>query len=121
MCLLLFYKYVQTQFSSFIQILQNDGGKYVSKQFQSFLKDKGIIHQKSCPYTLEQNVLAERKHRHLIETTITLLQNAKLPFSFWSYAAQTASYLINTIPTPILHDKSPFEVLFGDVPTIFLI
>ncbi|KAL6278174.1 hypothetical protein ACE6H2_021775 [Prunus campanulata] len=94
------------------------GGEYVSKQFQAFLADKGIIHQKSCPYTPEQNGLAERKHRHLIETTITLLQHAKLPSSFWTYAVQTASYLINRMPTPILHDKSPFEVLFGDIPAI---
>ena len=44
--------YVQTQFSCSIKILQSVGeGEYVSKQIQSFFISKGIIHQKSCPYT----------------------------------------------------------------------
>ena len=78
-----FYNYVNTQFSSKIKILQSDGGgEYTSHKLKLFFHAKGIVHQKSCPYTPEQNGLAERKHRHLIETTITLLQHAKLPSSF---------------------------------------
>ena len=110
---------IHTQFSSSVQILQSDGGgEYVSKQFQKFLAEKGISHQKSCPYTPEQNGMAERKHRHLIETAITLLQHAKMPSSFWTYAVHTATYLINRMPSAILHHKSPYELLFGVSPTI---
>lgn len=89
-----FYNYVLNFFSTRIKILQSDGGgKYISKNFQSFLADKGISHHKSCPHTPEQNGLAERKHRYIIETTVTLLQTTKLPSKFWSYACQTATYL----------------------------
>ena len=114
-----FHQYVHTQFSCSIKILQTDGGgEYVSKQLQSFLHTKGIIHQKSCPYTPEQNDLAERKHRHLIETTITLLQHAKIPTGFWSYAVHTAAYLINRMPSVVLQNKSPYEVLFHTIPVV---
>ena len=77
-----------------------------------------IIHQKSCPYTPEQNGLAERKHQHLIETTITLLHHAKLLYVFWTYAVHTTLYLINRMPSLILHHKSPFELLFQSTPII---
>ena len=114
-----FYHYVHTQFSCTIQTLQSDGGgEYIGKSFQLFLSAKGIVHHKSCPYTPEQNGLAERKHRHLIETTITLLHQAKLPSNFWSYAIHTAVYLINRMPSPVLNNTSPYEILFKFVPLI---
>ncbi|KAM1789190.1 hypothetical protein ACFX11_039377 [Malus domestica] len=114
-----FYSFVLTQFATVIQTLQSDGGgEYVSKVFQSFLLAKGITHQLSCPYTPEQNGLAKRKHRHIIETTVTLLQTARLLASFWSYACQTAVYLINRMPISVLGNKSPFELLFGHLPVI---
>ena len=65
---------VKTQFSATIKALRsNGGGEYTSKLFESYLSSHGIHHQLSCPYTPQQNGLVERKHRHLIETTITLL------------------------------------------------
>ena len=94
------------------------GGEYINHKMQSFLAEKGVVHHISCPYTLEQNGLAERKHRHLIETTITLLQHAHIPFSFWTYVVHIASYLINRMPSTVLDNKSPFEVLFEDVSVI---
>ena len=70
----LFHAMVKTQFSSTIKTLRsNGGGEYTSKSFESFLSSNGIHHQISCPCTPQQNGLVERKHRHLIETTITLL------------------------------------------------
>lgn len=44
---------------------------------------------------------------------MTLIQTAKLPSSFWSYAGRTTTYLINKMPIPILNDKCPFETLLG--------
>ena len=66
---------VETQFNTKIKILKLDwgGGEYPSKSFESLLANHGIIHQISYPYTPQQNGLVERKHKHLIETTITLL------------------------------------------------
>ena len=73
---------------------------------------------KSCPYTPQQNGMAERKHRHLVETTITLLSASSLALKFWFHACSTANYLINGMPTKALDMKSPFEKLFGLVPDV---
>jgi histone deacetylase 1/2 len=113
-----FYNLIVTQYSATVKILQSDGGEYTCNRLQQFLLDKGITHHLSCPHTLEQNGVAERKHRHIMETTITLLHTGKLPSQFWSYACLTAAYLINRMPTPVLLHKSPFELLFGSSPEL---
>ncbi|KAM2860061.1 hypothetical protein COP2_025401 [Malus domestica] len=106
-----FHSFILTQFSASLKTLQSDGGgEYMSNRFQSFLKTKGITHQISCPYTPEQNGLAERKHRHLVETTVTLLQSSQLPSQLWSFAVQTVNYLINRMPSPVLQNQSPLEI-----------
>jgi hypothetical protein len=57
-----FHAFVSTQFSTSIKILQTDGGgEYVGRSLQTFLLEHGIVHHKSCPYTPQQNGLAERK------------------------------------------------------------
>ncbi|BBH03567.1 hypothetical protein Prudu_014481 [Prunus dulcis] len=61
-------------------LLKSDGGgEFLSKVFTDFLASKGIVRRLSCPYTPQQNGLAERKNRHIIETAITLLTTAALP------------------------------------------
>ncbi|XP_028548626.1 uncharacterized protein LOC110093684 [Dendrobium catenatum] len=90
----------QTQFS--IKCLRSDGGmEYLNNNFRNFLSHHGIAHQTSCPYTPEQNGLAERKHRHLLETTRTLITTASLLPSLWPDAVLTASFIINRLPTAI--------------------
>jgi transposase InsO family protein len=70
---------VENQFSATIKQLQSDGGgEYTSLHFQSFLTKHGILHWKSCPYKSQQNGLAERKLRHLLETGLTLLAHSHL-------------------------------------------
>ena len=99
---LIFKALVENQFSTTIKTLRSDGGgggEYTSKDFTSYTAFHGITHQISCPYTPQQNGLVERKHRHLIETTITLLSQASLPSQYWSFAVQTAVSLINLLPT----------------------
>ncbi|OMO95913.1 hypothetical protein CCACVL1_05180 [Corchorus capsularis] len=61
------------------------------------------------PHTSEHNGFAERRHRHVIETGLTLLHQASLPLEFWSYAFQTAVYLINRMPSPNLKFQSAFQ------------
>jgi hypothetical protein len=64
---------VEKQFSNNIKQIQSDGGgEYISIHFQSFLTKNGIVHRKSCPYTSQQNGLAERKLQRILETSLTL-------------------------------------------------
>ena len=74
------------------------------------------IRQTLCIDTPQQNGVAERKHRHLVETARSFLLSAEVPSIFWAEAIHTAAYVINRIPTSHNSSLSPFEKLFGKVP-----
>ncbi|RVW93803.1 Retrovirus-related Pol polyprotein from transposon TNT 1-94 [Vitis vinifera] len=93
---------------------------YSRSQFTSFMSHHGILHQSSCAHTPQQNGVAERKNRHLVETTRTLLLHSHVPFRFWGDAVLTACYLINRMPSSVLHDQIPHSLLFPDQPLYFL-
>lgn len=82
-----------------------------------FLKENGIVHRLCCPYTHEQNGLAERKHRSITETGLTLFSNASLPFKVWVDAFSSGVYLYNRLPNKLLAGVSPFEKLYGKAPS----
>lgn len=104
---------IENQFSAKIKVFRSDGrGEYTSTEFKTYLLQHGIVHHLSCPYTPQQNGLVERKHRHLIKTTITLLSQAKMPFFDWSYAILTVATLINLLPTSVLGFLSPWSKLY---------
>ena len=103
---LLVEKFFQTQI---ISLFTDNGGEYIG--LAPFLKSMGISHYTTPPHTPEQNGIAERRHRHIVETGLALIHYAGLPPSFWCHAFQTAVYLINRLPTPILQSKSPYQVL----------
>ncbi|WP_411028391.1 hypothetical protein, partial [Salmonella sp. s59033] len=70
-----------------------------------------IFHaHQSCPYTPQQNGVAERKHKHIVESGLSMLYQSNLPSSCWCYAFNTATYLINRLPFSMLAFKSPWEL-----------
>ncbi|KAL0641356.1 hypothetical protein Bca4012_102542 [Brassica carinata] len=114
-----FQTYVTNHYNAKIKILRSDnGGEYTSYAFKSHLSHHGILHQTSCPYTPQQNGVAERKNRHLMEVARSLMFQANVPKRFWSDAVATACYLINRIPTKVLKDQAPFEVLNKHKPSV---
>lgn len=113
-----FVAYLETQFSTCLEVLRSDnGGEYISHAFQAFLQQKGIISQRSCPYTSQQNVMVECKNRHLLDVVPTLLLKSSVPSKFWVEALSTAVYLINHLPSQILDLESPYYHLFGSQPS----
>ena len=111
-----FKTYVENAVGNKIKVLHSDsGGEFVSSLFQAFLKQHGILHQFSCPYTPEKNCCVERKHRHLVETARTLLVASHVPHKYWVEAISTALYLINRMPISGLLG-SPWELLFHTSP-----
>lgn len=79
----------------------------------SYYASKGIIHQRSCNATPQQNGIVERNHRHLLEVARALRFQANLPLCFWDDCVLIAAYIINRLPTPLLSNKSPHELLFS--------
>lgn len=76
----------------------------------NFLKSKGIHHEKTNVYTPQENGVAERMNRTLVETARAMLSDANLPNSFWGDAILYATHLINRAPTHAVQgDLTPYE------------
>ena len=84
----------------------------MNQNFSNFLKQKGIIHQTTCVYTPQQNGISERKNCHLLEMTRALMFQTNVPKIYWSDAILTATYLINRLPSVVLKNKSPLEIIY---------
>lgn len=103
-----------------IKFLQTDNGigEYMNKEFNDFLCKYGIQRRLTTPYTPQQNGLAERKNRTLLEKARCMLIQARMPEKFWAEAVFTANYIANRIPTRMTKDKTPFEKWVGRVPSV---
>lgn len=112
-----FQNMVEKQFNEKIRTFQSDGGgEFLNNQLKAHLTDQGIKHIISCPSTPEQNGLAERKHRHITELGLAMLFQSNTPLIYWVEAFFTANYLINLLPSTVLHSNSPHEVLLKTKP-----
>ena len=79
-----------------LKVLRTDnGGEYTSMKFEEFLKSEGVHDECTIPKTPEQNGVAERLNRTLVETVCSMLIDSKLPHKFWAEALSTATYLRN--------------------------
>jgi len=108
-----FFNEIENQFGVSIQILRSDNAReYLSQSFTTFMKSHDILHQTSCAYTTQQNGVAERKNRHLVEITRTLLIDGEVPQCFWGDAILSTCYLINCMSCSVLENKIPHSILF---------
>ena len=107
-----FYSMVATQYQTAIQVLRTDnGGEFVNHELKQFLQCQGIIHQTICLYSPQQNGVAERKNRHLLEMVRATLFEANMPLYFWGESHTTASYIINRIPSRNLDFHTPLKTI----------
>jgi Reverse transcriptase (RNA-dependent DNA polymerase)/Integrase core domain len=111
-----FCKMIETQFGKNLKILRSDNGtEFVNQNMHHFLKSKGILHQTTCVGTPQQNGVAERKNRNILEITRSLLLESKMPAIFWDNAITYAVYLMNRIPTKANEYKTPLQKLSTQV------
>ncbi|RDX80698.1 Copia protein, partial [Mucuna pruriens] len=85
---------------------------YFSSELNSYLSSKGILHQSTCPHTPQQNGIAERKNRHLVETARTLLFSTNVLTNNWGKAVLTTCFLINRMSYAFLENQIPHSILF---------
>ncbi|GKD93053.1 ribonuclease H-like domain-containing protein [Tanacetum coccineum] len=78
-----------------------------------FCEMKGIRREFSVARTPQQNGVAERKNRTLIEAARTMLADSKLPTTFWAEAVNTACYVQNRVLVIKPHNKTPYELFLG--------
>ena len=83
----------------------DNGGEYTSAEFEAYLRKEGVRHELTVPKNPEQNGVAERMNRTLVETMRSMLADSKLP---------TAAHLRNRSPTKSVNGMTPFEAWMGE-------
>lgn len=110
---------VENQSGKKIKVFRSDNGtEYVNSQFKDYFRESGIQFHPSAPYTPEQNGVAERLNRTLVEKARCMLSQAGLPARLWAEATNTAVYLKNRSPTKVLNGKTPHEVWSGKIQSL---
>ena len=102
-----------------LKTLRSDnGGEYISNEFETYLSKVGIAHQRTIKKTPEQNGVAERMNRTLVEAVRSMLSESSLPKKFWAEALATATYLRNRSPTKAVEGMTPIEAWSGEKPSV---
>lgn len=101
-----------------LKLRTDNGTEYCNTNFEKYLSNHGIIHQTSTPYTPQQNGMAERMNRTLVERARCMLFYANLEKRYWAEALATAAYVVNRSPTKSLQGKTPYEMWKGKKPNL---
>ncbi|GJZ16941.1 putative ribonuclease H-like domain-containing protein [Tanacetum coccineum] len=102
-----------------VKVIRCDNGtEFKNKEMNQFCERKGIKREFSVARTPQQNGVAERKNRTLIEAARTMLADSKLPTTFWAEAVNTACYVQNRVLVTKPHNKTPYELFLGRKPAL---
>jgi transposase InsO family protein len=97
-----------------IKILRSDnGGEYTSNEFGRFCIDVRIKRELATPYNPQQNGVAERKNRTIMEAVKTIIHDQDLPMHLWDEVARTTIYVQNKLSHSALEFKTPEEMFTG--------
>lgn len=101
------------------RLRSDNGGEFVNSELEQWLTSQGIIHETTAPYSPEQNGVAERANRTIMERVRAMLYARNVSLSFWAEAVNTATYLRNRSPTTTLpKGKTPHEMWHGVKPNV---
>ncbi|GJT51823.1 putative ribonuclease H-like domain-containing protein [Tanacetum coccineum] len=114
-----FIRQIENQLNQKVKTIRSDNGtEFKNKEVIEFCGIKGIKREYSNARTPQQNGVAERKNRTLIEAARTMLADSFLPNTFWAEAVSTACYVLNRVLVTKPHNKTPYELLTGKIPII---
>ncbi|UYV71045.1 hypothetical protein LAZ67_8001516, partial [Cordylochernes scorpioides] len=107
----------QTGFS--LKRIRTDNGlEFCSSPWNIFTKAHGIVHERTMVYTPEQNGVAERMNRTLLNLVRSTVNSCNLPTASWAELTNTAAYLRNRVTNRHNEEKTPFELWFGKRPAL---
>ncbi|GJZ29454.1 ribonuclease H-like domain-containing protein, partial [Tanacetum coccineum] len=92
--------------------------EFKNRVMNQFCEMKDIKREFSVARTPQQNGVAERKNRTLIEAARTMLADSKLPITFWAEAVNTACYVQNRVLVIKPHNKTPYELFLCRKPSL---
>ncbi|CAA7050352.1 unnamed protein product, partial [Microthlaspi erraticum] len=108
---------VENQVDKKVKALRTDNGlEFCNHAFDEFCRKFGIKRHRTCTYTPQQNGVAERMNRTIMEKVRCLLNESGLSEAFWAEAAMTSVYVINCSPSSTIEFKTPEEVWLGRKP-----
>ena len=117
-----FTKMIETEFSKPIKVFRYDNvQEYKAHEFTAILHQFGTVPHSSCAGTSQQNGMAERKLRHILDVVHATIIATSTSSQFWEEAALTAVYTINRCPSPIVQNQTPYDLLFGSSPSYYLL
>ncbi|GJZ63955.1 putative ribonuclease H-like domain-containing protein [Tanacetum coccineum] len=110
---------IENQLNHKVKIIRCDNEtEFKNYEMNQFCRIKGIKREFSNVRTPQQNGVAERKNRALIEAARTMLANLLLPIPFWAEVVNTACYVQNRVLVTKPYNKTPYELLIGRTPII---
>nr|GEW55510.1 ribonuclease H-like domain-containing protein [Tanacetum cinerariifolium] len=102
-----------------VKVIRCDNGtEFKNREMNQFCEVKSIMRQYSVARTPQQNKVAGRRNRTLIEAPRTMLADLKMPTTFWAKAVNTACYVQNRVLVTKPHNKTPYELFHGRIPFI---
>ncbi|CAB75469.1 copia-type reverse transcriptase-like protein [Arabidopsis thaliana] len=114
-----FKAHVEKESGLVIKTMRSDsGGEFTSKEFLKYCEDNGIRRQLTVPRSPQQNGVAERKNRTILEMARSMLKSKRLPKELWAEAVACAVYLLNRSPTKSVSGKTPQEAWSGRKPGV---
>ncbi|GJY64684.1 putative ribonuclease H-like domain-containing protein [Tanacetum coccineum] len=110
---------IENQVNHKVKVIRCDNGtEFKNKEMNDFCANKGIRREFSNARTPQQNGVAERKNRTLIEAARTMLADSLLPVIFWAEAVNTACYVLNRVLVTKTQNKTPYELINGRTPLL---
>ncbi|GKA42889.1 putative ribonuclease H-like domain-containing protein [Tanacetum coccineum] len=114
-----FITFVENQLTTEVKTIRCDNGtEFKNSKLIELYGSKGIRRDYSNARTPQQNGVAERKNRTLIEAARTMFADSKLPTMFWTEAVSTTCYVLNRVLVTKPHNKAPYELVSGKGPNI---
>ncbi|GJZ21138.1 putative ribonuclease H-like domain-containing protein [Tanacetum coccineum] len=114
-----FIRQIKNQLNQKVKTIRCDNGtEFKNRDIIELCGSKGIKREYINASTSQQNGVAERKNKTLIEAARTMLADSFLPNTFWAEAVNTACYFLNRVLVTKPQNKTPYELITGKIPII---
>lgn len=110
---------VEKEVGGYIKCLRTDrGGEFTSLEFNEFCTEHGIKRQLTAGYTPQQNGVAERKNRTVMNMVRCMLSKRKISKTFWPEAVNWTIHVLNRSPKSAVKNQTPEEAWSGSRPSV---
>ncbi|KAH9687883.1 Integrase catalytic domain-containing protein [Citrus sinensis] len=107
---------VENQTGKKLKKLRTDNGlEFCNQKFEKYCAEEGVMRHRIVRLTPQQNGLAEKMNRTLMERVRCMLVQTNLPKSLWAEILLTACYLVNLSPSSAIEFKTPYERWTGQL------